>query len=45
LNCGVAVVDVRSGLTVALLESQTAVEKIFDVRLPPGSRFPEVIGF
>jgi uncharacterized protein (TIGR03032 family) len=45
LKCGVAVVDVRSGLTVALLELQTAVEEIFDVQLLPGIRFPEVIGF
>jgi uncharacterized protein (TIGR03032 family) len=45
LKCGVALVDVRSGLTVALLEFQTAVEEIFDVQLLPGLRFPEVIGF
>jgi hypothetical protein len=38
-------VDVRSGLVVALLEFQTAVEEIFDVQLMPGLRFPEVIGF
>jgi uncharacterized protein (TIGR03032 family) len=45
LKCGVAVVDVRRGMTVALLEFQTAVEEIFDVQLVPGLRFPEVIGF
>jgi uncharacterized protein (TIGR03032 family) len=45
LQCGVAVVDVRSGQVVALLEFQTAVEEIFDVQLLPGLRFPEVIGF
>jgi uncharacterized protein (TIGR03032 family) len=45
LKCGVAVVDLRSGLTAALLEFQTAVEEIFDVQLLPGLRFPEVIGF
>jgi uncharacterized protein (TIGR03032 family) len=45
LKCGVAVVDVRSGCLVALLEFQTAVEEIFDVQLLPGVRFPEVIGF
>src|SRR5262245_37258797 len=44
LKCGVAVVDLRSGLVVALLEFQTAVEEIFDVQLLPGLRFPEVIG-
>src|SRR4029079_12014340 len=45
LKCGVAVVDLRSGQIVALLEFQTAVEEIFDVQLLPGRRFPELIGF
>jgi uncharacterized protein (TIGR03032 family) len=45
LNCGVAVLDLRSGRVVALLEFQTAVEEIFDVQLLPGRRFPDVIGF
>jgi uncharacterized protein (TIGR03032 family) len=45
LKCGVAVVDLRSGQSMALLEFQTAVEEIFDVQLLPGLRFPEVIGF
>ncbi len=45
LKCGVAVVDLRSGQVIALLEFQTAVEEIFDVQLLPGVRFPEVIGF
>ena len=45
LKCGVAVVNWRSGQVMALLEFQTAVEEIFDVRLLPGLRFPEVIGF
>ena len=45
LKCGVAVVDLRSGLISAFLEFQTAVEEIFDVRLLPGLRVPEVIGF
>ena len=45
LKCGVAVVDVRRGQIVAMLEFQTAVEEIFDVQLLPGLRFPEVIGF
>ena len=42
---GVAVVDLRHGQVMALLEFQTAVEEIFDVQLLPGLRFPEVIGF
>ncbi|MBI1918691.1 MAG: DUF4915 domain-containing protein, partial [Planctomycetes bacterium] len=45
LKCGVAVVDLRDGRALALLEFQTAVEEIFDVQLLPGLRFPEVIGF
>jgi uncharacterized protein (TIGR03032 family) len=45
LKCGVAVVDLRSGQVIALLEFQTAVEETFDVQLLPGLRFPEVIGF
>jgi uncharacterized protein (TIGR03032 family) len=45
LKCGVAVVDLRRGQRVALLEFQTAVEEIFDVQLLAGQRFPEVVGF
>jgi uncharacterized protein (TIGR03032 family) len=45
LKCGVAVVDLRGGQVVALLEFQSAVEEIFDVQPLPGLRFPEVIGF
>ena len=45
LKCGVAVVDLRSGAVVALLEFQSAVDEIFDVQLLPGVRFPEVVGF
>lgn len=45
LKCGVAVVDLRSGQTAAMLEFQSAVEELFDVQLLHGMRFPEVIGF
>jgi uncharacterized protein (TIGR03032 family) len=45
LTCGVAVVELRSGQIVGLLEFQTAVEEIFDVQLLAGVRFPEVVGF
>lgn len=45
LRCGVAVVDLRTGQTVATVDFQTAVEEIFDVQLLAGSRFPEVVGF
>ena len=45
LKCGVAVVDLRRGQVVGLLEFQTAVEEIFAVEMLPGVRFPEVMGF
>lgn len=45
LKCGVAVVDLRRGVAIGLLEFQTAIEEIFDVQLLAGPRFPEVIGF
>ena len=45
LKCGVAVVDLRGGRLIALLDFQTAVEEIFDVQLLTGVRFPEVLGF
>jgi uncharacterized protein (TIGR03032 family) len=45
LQCGIAVIDLRSGQTVAFLEFQTAVEEIFDVQLLAAARFPEVVGF
>lgn len=45
LKCGIGVVDLRRGTTVALMEFQTAVEEIFDVQMLCGIRFPEVIGF
>lgn len=45
LQCGIGVVDLRSGQKVAFLEFQTAVEEIFDVQLLAGLRFPEVVGF
>jgi uncharacterized protein (TIGR03032 family) len=45
LKCGVAVVDLRRGACVGLLELQTAIVEIFDVQILAGLRFPEVIGF
>ena len=45
LQCGIAVVDLRTGQIAASLEFQTAVEEIFDVQLLPGTRFPEIMGF
>ena len=45
LKSGVAVVDLRTGRVVALLDFETAVEEVFDVQVLDGSRFPEVLGF
>jgi hypothetical protein len=45
LKCGVGVIDLPAGQTIALLEFQTGIEEIFDVQLLPGLRFPEVVGF
>jgi hypothetical protein len=45
LKCGVAVVDLLTGRTCAMLEFQTAVEEVFGVQLLAGHRFPEVMGF
>jgi uncharacterized protein (TIGR03032 family) len=45
LKCGVAVVDLAAGRVCGILEFQSAVEEIFDVQLPGGFQFPEVMGF
>lgn len=45
LKCGISVVDLRTGQTIAFLEFQTVVEEIFDVQFLPGLHFPEVVGF
>lgn len=45
LQCGVAVVDLRTGGVVANVDFQTAVEEVFDVQVLVGQRFPEVLGF
>ena len=44
LKCGVAAVDLRSVQVIALLEFQSAVEEIFDVRVVQGARFPALSG-
>jgi uncharacterized protein (TIGR03032 family) len=41
-NCGVWVVDVRSGRTVAFLRFEDAVQEVFAVQVLPGLRYPEV---
>jgi uncharacterized protein (TIGR03032 family) len=44
LQCGVAVVDIRSGQVVAGLKFHSGVEEIFDVKLLPGVRCPILSG-
>ena len=41
-ECGVWVVDVTSGETVAYLRFEDLVEELFEVALLPGLRFPEI---
>ncbi|NCJ05893.1 TIGR03032 family protein [Synechococcales cyanobacterium C] len=40
--CGVWVIDLRSGQTVAYLKFEAAVQEIFAVQVLPGARFPEI---
>jgi uncharacterized protein (TIGR03032 family) len=42
-NCGVWVVDVRSGQTVAFLKFKGDVQEIFAVQVLQGVRFPEIV--
>ena len=41
-NCGVWVVDVRSGQTVAFLRFEDAVQEVFAVQVLAGQRYPEI---
>jgi uncharacterized protein (TIGR03032 family) len=40
LKCGLGVIDIRTGTTVATLEFANGVEEIFDVQTVPGARCP-----
>ncbi|MCB0894144.1 MAG: TIGR03032 family protein [Nocardioides sp.] len=40
LVCGVGVIDLRTGDTVATLQFENGVEEIFDVQVVPGARCP-----
>jgi uncharacterized protein (TIGR03032 family) len=40
LKCGVGVIDLRTGSTVATLQFANGVEEIFDVQIVPGARCP-----
>lgn len=41
--CGVWVVDLRDGKTVAFLRFEGGVQEIFAVQVLPGVRFPELL--
>ncbi len=41
-QCGLWVVDTRTGATVAFLRFETGVQEVFAVRVLPGVRFPEL---
>ena len=45
LKCGIWMIDITDGRTVAFLEFQSGVEEIFDVRVLCALTFPAVIGF
>jgi uncharacterized protein (TIGR03032 family) len=42
-NCGVWIVDLRSGKSVAFVKFEDAVQEIFAVEILPGIRYPDVI--
>lgn len=42
-NCGVWVVDIERGQTIAFLKFEEAVQEVFAVVLLPGMRFPDLI--
>ena len=44
LRCGVAVIDLRTGQSVAYLEFLTGVQEIFDVQIAPGLANPFLSG-
>jgi uncharacterized protein (TIGR03032 family) len=42
-NCGVWVVDLRSGEAIAFVKFEDAVQEIFAVEVLPGTRYPDVL--
>jgi hypothetical protein len=44
LKCGVWVVDIESGQTVAVLEFKQGVTELFDVKFLHGARYPALLG-
>jgi uncharacterized protein (TIGR03032 family) len=45
LQCGVYVLDLRTGQQVGCLVFPPGIDEVFDVLVLPGFRFPELIGF
>jgi uncharacterized protein (TIGR03032 family) len=41
--CGMWVVDLRTGQTVAFLQFKVGVQEVFAVQVLPGMRFPEIL--
>jgi len=44
LECGVSVIDIRTGSRIAHLTLESGVEEIFDVQILPGVRMPAIGG-
>lgn len=44
LKCGVGIIDINTGNTIATLQFVTGVEEIFDVQISPGTRCPALAG-
>lgn len=44
LECGVSVVDLRSGQRIAHLTFDSGVDEIYDVQVLPGVRLPAIVG-
>ena len=42
-TCGIWVINITNGETVAFLRFEGAVQEIFSVQVLPGIRFPEII--
>ena len=45
LQCGIWVVDLRTGKVAEFMQFQAGVEEIFAVEILAGLRFPEIVGF
>ena len=45
LQCGIWVVDLRSGRTAEFMRFEAGVEEVFAVEVLAGFRFPEILGF